>query len=117
MSAREILRAYEDGLKAQRFEAVAPFVHKDAVFWFSDGEHRGHTEIEAAMNATWAALPDERYWLTDQEWIAETCSLAVCRYRFHWVSGQRTGHGRGTTVLQNGAADWQITHEHLSADH
>lgn len=114
LSPEECLRAYEVALGARRFEAVAPFISEDAVFWFTDGAFRGHAEIARAMEATWRALPDERYALSDLEWIGRGPELAMCRYRFAWESRGRTGAGRGSAALKRGPDGWQICHEHLS---
>jgi ketosteroid isomerase-like protein len=92
----------------------------DAVFWFSDGSHRGLPAIRAAFEATWAALGNDSYWLDDIEWLAEADTAAVCLYRFNWrgtADGRAiSGHGRGTTAFALIDGQWRIVHEHLSAD-
>jgi ketosteroid isomerase-like protein len=119
MSARDVLRAYEDRINRQDFALLTDLIAPDATFWFSDGTHSGIAAIRAAFEATWQVMgPSERYWLDQPEWIAEGDSAAACIYRFNWeitVEGKRdSGSGRGTTVLQRADDRWWIVHEHLS---
>ena len=120
MTAREALKAYELNLNRRDFDALAGLIAPDAVFWFSDGSHRGISAIRAAFEATWRALPEETYWLDNLEWLAESDMAAACAYRFNWRavrSGQPiSGNGCGTTVLNSSDGRWRIVHEHLSLD-
>lgn len=119
MSAREVLKAYEDRINRQNFDLLIDLIAPDATFWFSNGTHSGMAAIRAAFEATWQVMgPSERYWLDELEWIAEGDSAAACIYRFNWeitVDGKRdSGSGRGTTVLRRVGDRWWIVHEHLS---
>ncbi|HEV7275561.1 MAG TPA: nuclear transport factor 2 family protein [Devosiaceae bacterium] len=120
MSARDILRAYEDRINRHDFETLSELIAEDAVFWFSDGSHHGLAEIRTAFERTWRTLSDETYWLEERRWLAEGDLAAACTYRFHWravIEGRAaSGAGRGTTVLGLRNGRWQIVHEHLSAD-
>ncbi|MFE9368137.1 DUF4440 domain-containing protein, partial [Streptomyces sp. NPDC006978] len=73
----------------------------DAVYWFSDGSHRGREAVLSAIAKTFATIRDEVYQINDLEWITYSDQYAVCRYRFAWtgiIDGQpRSGNGRGTT--------------------
>lgn len=114
------MRAYEARINRHDFDLMAPLIAADAVFVFSDGTHRGSAEIRAAFEATWAALNNDTYRLSQFVWLARDAELAACTYRFDWtteVDGRpRAGHGRGTSVLQRGAdCCWRVIHEHLSA--
>ncbi len=116
--AEAILKAYEERINQHDFDLLVELIAPDAVFWFSDGSHKGHAEIRAAFEKTWAVLANDTYWLTELTWIAGGADAAACIYRFNWktiVDGEpRSGSGRGTTVLARRAASWQIAHEHLS---
>ena len=115
MSARDVLAAYENRINAHDFDLLLDLIAPDALFWFSDGSHRGIAEIRSAFEATWRSMgDDEKYWLDQLEWIAESDTAAACIYRFNWQSRDRSGSGRGTTVFANTSAGWRITHEHLS---
>jgi ketosteroid isomerase-like protein len=118
MTARDVLKSYEVLLNRRDFDALAELIAADAVFWFSDGSHRGLAEIRAAFDATWRALPEEIYWLDQLEWLAEGDLAAACAYRFNWRAVRNgepiSGTGRGTTVLSRSGGRWQIVHEHLS---
>jgi ketosteroid isomerase-like protein len=118
MSAKDVLKAYEDRINRHDFDLLTDLIAEDATFWFSDGTHRGIAAIRAAFEATWHALADETYWLDQLEWIAEGDSAAACTYRFNWkatIDGQpSSGSGRGTTVLKRVDDRWWIVHEHLS---
>jgi ketosteroid isomerase-like protein len=118
MSARDVLKAYEDRINRQDFDLLADLIAPDATFWFSSGTHSGIAAIRAAFEATWQLMgPSERYWLDQLEWIAEGDNAASCIYRFNWettIDGElASGSGRGTTVLRR-VDDWWIVHEHLS---
>ncbi len=117
-SAETVLRAYEERINRHDFDLLVDLIAPDAVFWFSDGSHKGHAAIRAAFEKTWAVLANDTYWLTELNWIATGGDAAACIYRFNWktiIDGEpRSGSGRGTTVLVRRAAGWQIVHEHLS---
>lgn len=120
MGAREILKAYELRINRHNFDELTELIAEDAVFWFSDGTHRGLAEIREAFDRTWRTLSGESYWLEDMEWIAEGDEAAACTYRFNWQSvidgNPASGSGRGTTVLGLRDGCWKIVHEHLSAE-
>ncbi len=118
MSAADLLDAYARAINLHRFDAVAPMIAPDAVFWFSDGTHVGHAAIRAAFERTWQLIQDETYWLDELTWIASGAAAACGLYRYNWkgvIDGAPAqGQGRGTSVLRLGDGSWQIVHEHLS---
>ncbi len=112
------VRGYEEATNSHDLSRLAPLIAEDAVYWFSDGSHRGRKAVLAAIADTFATIRDEVYRIEDLEWVTHSDSSAVCRYRFRWtgtVDGQpRSGSGRGTNVIVNSAGTWQMLHEHLS---
>lgn len=112
------VRAYEQATNSHDVTQVAPLIAPEAVYWFSDGSHRGRDAVLAAIAETFATIRDEVYRIEDLEWIAADRDHAVCRYRFAWtgtLNGQpKSGSGRGTNVLVKTDGTWQILHEHLS---
>jgi ketosteroid isomerase-like protein len=115
MTARDVLAAYAERINAQDFDLLLDLIASDATFWFTSGTHRGIEAIRAAFEATWQVMgPDERYWLTDIEWVADGDAAASCIYQFNWSAKGESGSGRGTTVLARTSAGWRIVHEHLS---
>jgi uncharacterized protein (TIGR02246 family) len=112
------VRAYERATNSHDIAQVAPLIAPDAVYWFSDGSHRGRDAVLTAIAETFAAIHDETYQIIQLEWVAIDSNHAVCRYRFTWtgtINGQpRSGSGRGTNVLVNSDGTWQMLHEHLS---
>lgn len=112
------VRAYERANNSHDISQLLPFLAPEAVYWFSDGSHRGRDAVLAAIAATFATIRDEVYEIRDLEWISHSAHHAVCRYRFAWtgtIEGQpRSGTGRGTNVLVNRDGTWQMVHEHLS---
>lgn len=112
------VRAYEQATNSHDIARLAPLIAADAVYWFSDGSHRGRDAVLAAIAETFATIRDEVYQIDDLEWITADHGHAVCRYRFTWtgtVNGQpKSGNGRGTNVLVNADGAWQMLHEHLS---
>jgi len=113
------VHAYERATNSHDLTRLGPLIASDAVYWFSDGSHRGREAILAAIGRTFATIRDEVYRIDDLEWIAHDDSHAVCRYRFAWhgvIDGRPgSGTGRGTNVLVDNAGSWQMLHEHLSA--
>src|SRR5215472_8219931 len=111
------VRAYEQATNSHDIALVAPLIAPEAVYWFSDGSHRGRDAV-LAIAETVAIIHDEIYQIADLEWIAISDNHAVCRYRFAWtgtINGQpASGSGRGTNVLINSDGAWQMLHEHLS---
>lgn len=100
------------------FDAVAPVVQKQAVYWFRDNEYSGIDAVRASFDATWAIVKDERYSVHDVRWLARTPDTAVVLYGYCWsglVDGKpRSGGGRGTNVLLLDQGAWRVAHEHLS---
>ncbi len=113
------IRAYEQATNSHDIAQLAPLISSDAVYWFTDGSHRGRGAVLAAISQTFATIRDEVYRINELEWIATDTNQAVCRYHFAWtgiVDGQpRSGSGRGTNVLVKIDGAWQMLHEHLSA--
>lgn len=115
----EFIRTYERAANSHDITRLVPLIAPEAVYWFSDGSHRGREAVLSAIAETFATIRGEVYRINDLEWIAHSDDHAVCRYRFTWtgtVDGrQRSGSGRGTNVLVSNAGTWQVLHEHLSA--
>ena len=113
------ISAYEQATNSHDTTQLVPLIAPEAVYWFSDGSHRGCEAILSAIAETFATIRDEIYQINDLEWITYSDDHAVCRYQFAWtgtIDGQlRSGSGRGTNVLINNAGTWQMLHEHLSA--
>jgi len=118
LSSRALVQAYEQLINRHDFDLLAGLIASDAVFWFSDGSHRGLAAIRVAFEATWASLGNETYWLDRLDWLTESDTAAACIYCFNWRAEQGgrpiSGTGRGTTVLRRAELGWQIVHEHLS---
>ncbi|MFJ3673376.1 YybH family protein [Streptomyces sp. NPDC090106] len=110
---------YERANNSHKISRVMPFIAEDAVYWFSDGSHRGIEEIRSAIEKTFTKILDEVYEIRDLEWPVVTADVAVCRYRFTWsgvVDGeQRSGQGRGTNLIVQQEGGWRMLHEHLSS--
>lgn len=117
MSPEETLQRYEQALAAQHWPEIAPFIHDEAVMTFSEGTFRGKEAVQRAFEKTFALIQDEKYWLTNIQWLWRGEETAVCTYTFNWsgvIRGEPAeGSGRGTTVLLRVAEGWQILTEHL----
>ncbi len=116
---QECLQEYERRTNTHRFAEVAPLIADEAVYWFSDGSHRGRDAIRQAFERTWAYIRDERYTIDNVHWLDVEEQTATCIYTFHWQgvtpSGPTEGSGRGTNMFRKRDGHWQVVHEHLSA--
>ncbi|MET8513255.1 DUF4440 domain-containing protein [Streptomyces sp. NPDC005077] len=81
----EFIRTYEQATNSHDITQLVPLIAPDAVYWFSDGSHRGREAILSAIAKTFATIRDEIYQIDDLEWIAHSDDHAVCRYRFTWT--------------------------------
>ncbi|MEV7322025.1 DUF4440 domain-containing protein [Streptomyces sp. NPDC093970] len=110
---------YERATNSHDLSRVVQFIAEDAVYWFSDGSHRGIEQIRSAIGKTFATILDEVYELRDLEWPVLTADVAVCRYLFAWtgvVDGElRSGRGRGTNVIVRRDDGLKMLHEHLDS--
>lgn len=115
---QDLMAGYATRTNTHDFDAVAPLIAADAVYFFSDGTFTGREELRRAFEDTWATIRDETYRIEDLRWLARDERIAACVYRFRWrglVGGQeREGSGRGTSVLAHLDGRWQVVHEHLS---
>jgi hypothetical protein len=50
MNHKPLLAEYKDALATQRWEVVAPLIHEEACFIFSEGTYFGKAAIEATVN-------------------------------------------------------------------
>ncbi|OBR46977.1 YybH family protein [Paraburkholderia tropica] len=117
MNHQRLLAAYKDALATQRWDVVAPLIHEDACFIFSEGSYFGKAAIEGAIRATFDLIRSEHYAIKNVVWTYIHDDSAACAYEFEWsglIEGQTaSGTGRGTTVLVRVEDRWQIIHEHL----
>lgn len=119
MSAQEILKKYEIDINKCNFDLLAPLISTDCKFWFTSGTNIGLEQTRKAFEKTWSMIKDEKYWLTDVQWIAESDQVAVCTYTYNWkglIDGKEMqGNGRGTSCFRKESDGWKIIHEHLSS--
>lgn len=115
---QDFLKQYEIAANSRDFSNVAPLIADDAVFWFTNGTYEGRQSIRKAFEDTWLKIKDEKYTISNVEWLVVKKDVAICTYRFKSdgiVDGQRQIYeGRGTNVLTKHNEIWQLTHEHLS---
>jgi ketosteroid isomerase-like protein len=95
------------------------FIADDAVFWFSnETSHVGREQIGATLKRNADLTTEYTYESGPLQWLAQTDSIAVCIYPFHWTGKvneqQAEGRGRATRVLEKRNGQWLLIHEHLS---
>ena len=118
--ALQFMARFEAALATEDFEKVAPLIHPQAVFRFSEGDHSGMADIRAAVERTWAfEVDDERYYLTDKRVLHSGKGAATVLFTWNW-SGDSAEHGpfkitgRGTVQLVRHEGTIKILLEHLS---
>lgn len=101
------------------FTNVAQVLTEDPSHFFGDSERRGLPDVREYFERSWAAVPDERYWAEDVEWVAVSKGAATvtCTYRCAGTpSGSPlSGSGRATNAFVRTEAGWRLAHEHLNA--
>ena len=112
------MKKYEEKANTKQFDLILPYIDTEAIFWFSDGNFIGYQEIRGAFEKTWKNLPEEKYTISDVQWLTMTDFSATCIYTFTSESKSPKGpvifSGRGTNVLAKKSGEWLIIHEHLS---
>ncbi|MEM1061091.1 MAG: nuclear transport factor 2 family protein [Planctomycetota bacterium] len=113
-----LVTRYENALASQRWAAVEPLIHPDACVTFSDGTtHRGRDAVRDAFEKNFRAIENERYEVTNIDWVTRTEAFAVYLFEFAWagsVDGRpASGAGRGTCVLTKDGGEWRLLVEHL----
>lgn len=117
MSPDDFMKAYENALASQNWVNVEPLLHQDICVTFSTGTFKGKTEVRKAFEANFSTIEEEQYSIADLYWIYRESEAAVCIYSFSWkglVNGQeKSGAGRGTSVLVKVENQWKLITEHL----
>ena len=118
--ALQFMAGFEAALASEDFAKVAPLIHPQAVFRFSEGDHSGMADIQAAMERTWAhEVDNERYTLTDKRTLRSGKDAVTVLFTWNW-SGDSAEHGpfeivgRRTVQLVRHEGAIKILLEHLS---
>lgn len=119
MTADEFINHYVHSNKTHSLEHTIELIDDNAIYWFSDKTcHVGKKAISQAIKNNFSTIKDETYTISDLTWIVKSSDIAVCTYNYKWsglISGEnRSGGGRGTSVLTKNNNKWLIKHEHLS---
>lgn len=111
------MQVYAEALASQDWANVAPLIHEDACVQFSEGTYKGKVKVRSAFERAFQLIKDEKYVISNVDWLEKTDDLAVCIYTFAWsglIHGKEaSGGGRGTSVLKKENGRWQILLEHL----
>lgn len=112
------LEAFIQANNGRSFDALAPFIADDAVFWFNGGIYSGKAEVRSAFEDIWERIQDETYSISDVHWIITKYWEAACSYSFKAdgvINGEREVYvGQGTNILKRIDGSWRTVHEHLS---
>ena len=116
----EILKYYIIATNTHDFQNVIKVLHPKAVYWFSDRTCTTLEEIGQYFELAWETVKEEKYSISDIQWLAQEEKLASCIYHYHYegyINGRFVnGGGRATNIfLRDEHNRWKITHEHLSS--
>jgi ketosteroid isomerase-like protein len=118
MTVEQTLEKYIEATNTHDFRNVAKYVAQDAVYWFTNKECQTLPEIEAYFNNTWEKIKNEKYQISNVNWIAIEANLASCLYTYHWEGyydgNLVSGSGNATNVFRKIDGEWKLIHEHLS---
>ncbi len=115
----QFMTAYEQALSTESFDNVAPLVHPDAVFRFSEGDFVGHADIKGAMEKTWGLdVEAVEFFLTDIDVNHTDDSSALVTFNWNWKGQSADGPfhviGRGTSLVVKHEGTLKLKLEHLS---
>jgi len=118
MKPDKFIEAYETALASQNWLNVAPLIAENATVTFSNGQtHIGTSEIRIAFEKNFAAIKNEKYKITNINWLLKNDSVGVYTFHFEWKGSIKgvdaQGAGIGTSVLINDGGQWKLLTEHL----
>ncbi len=117
-----VFERYKVEINSHDFDRLArDVIAEDAIFIFTDAEHRGIAEVRAAFHRTWSVIPDEVYTMSDAEWLAKDRDSALVAFRYGYRGTTKdgtplSGGGRGTNLYKKTPEGWRLAYEHLSHD-
>ncbi|WP_158020816.1 nuclear transport factor 2 family protein [Chromobacterium sphagni] len=114
---QQALDQYQKALASHDWRQVAPWLHEDACFVFSDGTFKGKEAVCQAIRQTFAWIRSEEYRIDQLHWVHADDAFACCVYDFHWqglAEGKTaSGSGRGSCALIRDENGWLLLQEHL----
>ncbi|WP_160309884.1 nuclear transport factor 2 family protein [Chromobacterium subtsugae] len=117
MTPQQALDSYQQALATHDWRQVAPWLHEDACFVFSDGTFKGKAAECEAIRQTFDWIRGEDYRIADLHWTHAGENFAACVYAFSWrglVDGRPAeGRGRGSCALIKDGQGWRLLQEHL----
>jgi ketosteroid isomerase-like protein len=118
MNVQQALKGYIKATNSHDFQNVSEYISENAIYWFSDKEYKTTSEIESYFNNTWNLIKEERYWISNEQWIGIGDTMATCLYQYQWeglYNGKIIGgKGNATNVFMKINNEWKLIHEHLS---
>ncbi|MHC0039665.1 YybH family protein [Pseudoneobacillus sp. C159] len=118
LNVEKALEGYIQATNSHGFPNVAKYLSENAVYWFQDKEYKTTSEIEAYFNNTWNLIKEERYWISNVQWLGISDTMATCLYQYHWEGLHNnkpiSGKGNATNVFMKFEHEWKLIHEHLS---
>lgn len=120
MSYQNALQQYIKATNTHDFNQVKKYIHKDAIYWFSDKTCTSLLEIQQYFENAWNVIQDEVYTVTNVKWLTNDHNSATCTYQFRYEGYFKgnfvVGHGRATNVFKkNDHGVWMVIHLHLSS--
>ena len=117
--ATAALTGYVVATNTHDFDAVAPLLAADCVYYFGNATRRGAAEVRDYFEDTWRQILDEVYDVHDVVWVQLTSDAATAVFRYTWRGvwdgKPAAGEGRGTNVFERRDGRWLLVHEHLSS--
>ena len=118
MTSENFVAAYGKAIASQDWDNVTPLMHANCSVTFSDGSlHQGKKEVEVAFRRNFSLIQDEKYAISNVNWIVKTDGFAVFTFVYEWsgtIAGKPArGIGRGTSSLIKKNETWLLTSEHL----
>lgn len=117
MHPEAFVKSYENALRSQNWENIAPLISSQVTVTFSNGTVHHGAEVRKAFQNNFEKIKNEDYRMDQLTWLIKEETHAVYLFEFNWsgfVNGQLiSGNGIGTSVIINEGNGWQLLTEHL----
>ncbi|MHC5228963.1 YybH family protein [Enterococcus sp. LJL99] len=112
------LMSYIEATNSHKFDNVEKCLSSNAVYFFSDKKCQSTKDIRSYFENAWNIIVNEKYEVSEVEWIIVTEEVATCIYNYKYSGFIENkfveGGGKATNIFVKENSNWLLLHEHLS---